>query len=306
MKDFTQKCLNGAFWNNGYAVYTQNDKTIGFRAGLLQSAQAAEKSEHVGEDFLLNSQMKRGDREREFSIGSYFTDVAQTLISLIDERDEGDLKKISLSKGVPLSMELGLAMAMRRSCRSFTKDPVDFDYLSTILKASMGVSADQTVRLSNQQDHVTIPLRMVPSAGGLYPVSLYLAVYNVSSLERGIYIFNPKKNSLIQIFDETILEPLLKTYSAPKGTISIEEAGAIAFLIGMPWRSMRKYGNRGLRFMFHEAGGISQNFHLATTCLGLGSVDCGGFYDEEVHKLLNIDGVNQSFLHAIFLGMPSR
>lgn len=306
MKDFQQKCLNGAFWNNGYTLYTHSDKTTGFRAGLLQSVQASEKSESVGEDFLLSSQMKRGDREREFLIGSYFTDVGLKLVSLIDERDGNDLREVPLRKGVPLTMELGRAMALRRSCRSFTKDPVDFDYLSTIIRASMAISANQTVTLSNQQDQVTIPLRMVPSAGGLYPVALYLAAYNVNGLDKGVYVFYPKRNSLFQIFDKEVLELLLEAYSAPKGTISIEEAGAIAFLVGMPRRSMRKYGNRGLRFMFHEAGGIAQNFHLAATCLGLGSVDCGGFYDEEANELLSMDGISQAFLHAIFLGTPSR
>jgi len=39
-----------------------------------------------------------------------------------------------------------------------------------------------------------------------------------------------------------------------------------------------------------EAGHISQNLYLQAASLGLGSVVIGAFIDDDMHKLLQIDG----------------
>jgi SagB-type dehydrogenase family enzyme len=65
---------------------------------------------------------------------------------------------------------------------------------------------------------------------------------------------------------------------------------------------MRKYGNRGLRFLFLEAGAMAQNIHLACEALGLGSFDCASVYDDEVHEALGIDGLHESLLHTVIIG----
>jgi SagB-type dehydrogenase family enzyme len=86
--------------------------------------------------------------------------------------------------------------------------------------------------------------------------------------------------------------------------VTEREAAAICFLVARPWRSMRKYGDRGMRFVFLEAGAMAQNIALVAVALGLGSVDCGSFYDDEVHETLDIDGVYETLIHAVFLGTP--
>jgi len=51
-----------------------------------------------------------------------------------------------------------------------------------------------------------------------------------------------------------------------------------------------KYGERGYRYIYMEAGHISQNLYLQAASLGLGSVVIGAFIDDDMHKLLQIDG----------------
>lgn len=59
----------------------------------------------------------------------------------------------------------------------------------------------------------------------------------------------------------------------------VDGAAVIGALVARPWRSMRKYGPRGMRLTLHESGAMSQQLHLAATALGLAGTDWSGFYD---------------------------
>jgi SagB-type dehydrogenase family enzyme len=50
-------------------------------------------------------------------------------------------------------------------------------------------------------------------------------------------------------------------------------------------RTMWKYGQRGYRYVWIEAGHVGQNIYLAAPALGLGAVSIGGFFDSELHGL---------------------
>jgi hypothetical protein len=65
---------------------------------------------------------------------------------------------------------------------------------------------------------------------------------------------------------------------------------------------MRKYGDRGLRFVFIEAGAIAENIHLPTVAFVYGSVDCASVHEDEIHDALGIDGGDEALIHAIVLG----
>ena len=66
-------------------------------------------------------------------------------------------------------------------------------------------------------------------------------------------------------------------------------------------RARHKYGERGYRYVYMEAGHISQNIFLQAVSLGLGSVAVGAFLDQEVNRILGIDGREEAaiYLHAV-------
>ena len=68
---------------------------------------------------------------------------------------------------------------------------------------------------------------------------------------------------------------------------------------------MRKYGDRGVRYMFIEAGAIAENIHLASGAIGIGSVDCASIHDDQMHSALGIDGESSLVVHAVVLGAPA-
>ena len=51
---------------------------------------------------------------------------------------------------------------------------------------------------------------------------------------------------------------------------------------------MWKYGQRGYRYVWIEAGHLAQNLYLVSGALGLASVALGGFFDDEADALLGV------------------
>jgi SagB-type dehydrogenase family enzyme len=85
-------------------------------------------------------------------------------------------------------------------------------------------------------------------------------------------------------------------------------AGAAAVIVvsAVFWRSRFKYGLRGYRFVLLEAGHVAQNILLAAAALGLAAVPLGGFYDRRVDELLGVNGVDESALYLLCVGLPEQ
>jgi SagB-type dehydrogenase family enzyme len=115
-------------------------------------------------------------------------------------------------------------------------------------------------------------------------------------------VYDPHSDQLWERGDDHDVDALLDGLALPGQVITEKTAACVFLLVGRPWRSMRKYGDRGMRYVFLEAGAIAEHIHLTATALGLGSVDCGSFYDDEAHESLEVDGVYEALIHAVFLG----
>jgi SagB-type dehydrogenase family enzyme len=56
---------------------------------------------------------------------------------------------------------------------------------------------------------------------------------------------------------------------------------------------MKKYGQRGIRYVHIEVGNASQNIYLQAVSLKLGTVVIGAFDDGKVKKVLNMENAEQ-------------
>jgi SagB-type dehydrogenase family enzyme len=83
-------------------------------------------------------------------------------------------------------------------------------------------------------------------------------------------------------------------------------ASLIIFITAIFERSVFKYGDRGYRFIFLEAGHVAQNINLVSNALGLGSVNIGGFFDREIDDFLDLDGVTHSTIYMIAIGKKAE
>ena len=67
-------------------------------------------------------------------------------------------------------------------------------------------------------------------------------------------------------------------------------------------RTEMKYRARGYRHIFTEYGHLAQNMYLICAALGLGICSIGGFIDDGLNKILDIDGRIESVIGVIAIG----
>lgn len=199
-----------------------------------------------------------------------------------------EAKKVPLPQPEYRGMTLEEAVSKRRSIRNYSDEPLDLKELSQLLYAAQGVSGKI----------YGTPLRTSPSAGALYPFEIYVIVNNVKDLDKGIYHFSVLDHGLELLkagdFRSEIVAACLQQDILGKANVTF-------VLSAIPDRIRHKYGERGYRYIYMEAGHISQNIYLQSTSLGLGSVSVGAFFDADVNELVGVDGRNEAvmYLHAV-------
>ncbi|XVQ15457.1 SagB/ThcOx family dehydrogenase [Spirillospora sp. CA-255316] len=255
-------------------------------------------------DFLIASRIHRHDRELPLSTGHYLADNGVRFVARTDEEIVPAGRQVRLPESLPLTTSLAAAIAARRSVRDFGDEPMDVAALGTLLRAAGAITHRQQVPL-HSGEVVDLAQRSVSSGGGLYPVELYAAAVNVRGLAEGMYRYAPKADALERTGGAETLAAFRAGVMKVETLPGLGRAAALLLLVGRPWRSMRKYGPRGMRMTLHEVGAIGQQAHLAAVALGLGSLDWTSFYDGEVNQALGFDGVRRAALHMILLGHPA-
>lgn len=198
-------------------------------------------------------------------------------------------KTIKLANEIKVE-EMPLMFKERKSTRYFMDTPIPIDKLATLMYYSYG---------NNLNGSLT-----VPSAGGIYPISLLIIVNNVSQIDNGIYEYCPWTCSINKISIENFNVNYDKVTSSESLTANC--AFSIHF-IGNPDNTCYKYQDRGYRFLNIECGHIAQNFSLVSTFLSIGSVCSGGFLDGEFLGYLNKNTSrrfeNSMYLYEMYFGI---
>jgi SagB-type dehydrogenase family enzyme len=64
-----------------------------------------------------------------------------------------------------------------------------------------------------------------------------------------------------------------------------------------------RYGERGYRYLHLDAGHVCQNLYLAAEAIGCGACAIAAFEDDEVNRVLGLDGEHR---FAIYLGAVGK
>ncbi len=184
------------------------------------------------------------------------------------------------------------AIYKRRSVRSFMNESLTLSEISQLLWAAGGKTIDG----------VTGPSRSYPSAGGIYPLEIYLVVGKIGGLQQGIYKYYWRDHNLKMVKQGDYRNPLAR--AALKQSF-IEQAPVTIVLTVFYRKTSRVYGKRGtMRYVPMDAGHAAQNISLQAVAMGLGSVPVGAFDDRSVKKLLNLS--QEDPLYLIPVGRPSH
>jgi len=164
------------------------------------------------------------------------------------------------------SMPLEQAIAVRRSRRYFLPKSLTLEQIGQLAWAAQG------------QDEGS-KYRTTPSAGATYPLELFVVS------EQGLSRYLPAKHSLEKLIDKDLRAVLA---SAAWGQEFVQAAPLTLVFAAEFSRTTGRYGKRGIRYVYMEAGHAAQNVHLQAEALGLGSVAVGAFDDAAVSKVLSL------------------
>jgi len=150
----------------------------------------------------------------------------------------------------------------RRSRREYGSPPLKLEELGQVLWAAQGVSDPE------------LGLRTAPSVDSTYPLELYVAVRDegLEDASPGVYRYMPIGHSLELHLSGDVVEDL---YHACFDQEWVKRAPVVIVIAGWPKKLTRKYGERGLTFMYIEAGHVGQNIYLEAEALGLATVAIG-------------------------------
>lgn len=180
-----------------------------------------------------------------------------TTIRLPEPRYDGD---ISLEQ----------SLLARRSVREYSGEPLTLEEVSQLLWAAQGITDERGYRTA-------------PSAGGLYPIELYIVVSDVIDLSPGIYHYLPEGHELELIAEGDRRDELAEAALSQ----SWVSEGAMSIIVTVIYeRTTVKYGERGIRYVHMEAGHATQNICLQAAAMGLGLVTIGAFHNDDVAELL--------------------
>lgn len=176
-------------------------------------------------------------------------------------------------------------IAKRRSVRRYKDKKLSESIISRLLWAAQGISSEDGLRTS-------------PSAGALYPLEIHVVIGGDGELEPGVYRYIPEDHTLIREITGDMREKLSKSaLSQPM----IRNAPLSIVISAVYARIRGKYGNRGLRYTYMEAGHAAQNVYLLGVELGIGTCSVGAFEDKEVKNVLKLSP-NEEPLYILPLG----
>ena len=163
-------------------------------------------------------------------------------------------KRIALPTPDHEGLSVETAIQKRRSVRNYSGEPMTLTQLAQLLFAAQGI----TGRMYGEG------LRTAPSAGALYPFEIYVVGNSVAGLDKGIYHYAVREHQLELVkegdFRDDITEAAFQQEMLGEANVSFVLAAVIN-------RTRHKYGERGFRYIYMEAGHISENIYLQASSL---------------------------------------
>lgn len=173
---------------------------------------------------------------------------------------------------------------------------VTVEVLASLLLFSAGVTRRW------RRGGAPVQFRAAASAGALYPIEVYVVCADLpgsdGGLPAGVYHFGPYEFALRCLRAGDHRRVLAQAAVAE----DIAHAPVALVLTGIPWRTTWKYGARGYRHLWWDAGTIAAHLTALATALGLPIRLHAGFIDRDVDRLVGVDSHTEASLLVVRLG----
>ncbi len=192
------------------------------------------------------------------------------------KRYAAPLPQVPLTRNLPTTT--APALAVLAGTGNASPRQIDLTQLSRLLHLCAGV-----VRTAERPygQHL---FRAAGSAGGRFPLEVYLAVPAGHRVPDGVYWYHPLDHLLVRI-----------------GPPPAGETPAVV-VTGVPWRTGWRYRERGYRHLHWDAGTMLAQLLAAADSAGIPSGLYSGFPDEVVAALVGADGIHELPVAVVTLG----
>lgn len=191
----------------------------------------------------------------------------------------------------PGRSDLRRAIEKRSSVRDYARTPLSMEELSYLLWCAQGVK--EVVPYS-------ATLRTVPSAGARHALETYLLANNVEGIEKGLYRFLAIEHKLAQLEFEPGVEERITAACLDQDMV---RTSAVTFIwTAVPYRMTWRYGERGYRYLYLDAGHACQNLYLAAEAIECGVCAIAAFLDDEMNRAIGVDGEEQFVIYIATAG----
>ena len=187
-----------------------------------------------------------------------------------------ELPRLPLPRDLPSTN--ASAVAVLAGSADVAPAELDLPQLSRLLHLAAGV-----VR-TTERPYGTWYFRAAGSAGGRFPLELYVAVPDGTALPAGVHWYDPREHALVQV-------------GPPPA------AGATAVVVtGVPWRTGWRYRERGFRHVYWDAGTMLSQLLAAAESAGLTQRLFTRFPDGAASALVGADGAHEWPVAVVALG----
>ncbi|MDD1686274.1 SagB/ThcOx family dehydrogenase [Methanoregula sp.] len=185
---------------------------------------------------------------------------------------------------------LDYALEHRRSSRAYLNESISIGNLSLILWSAQGITDTASGK------------RTAPSAMHTYPLTLYVAVSNVTGVSPGVYTYVPETNSLSRHLDAAGKDRVLSAI----GQQQVRSAPVTIIVSGNTtvFKERMSSSDDVLRNLCLEAGHVVQNILLMETSRGMAGVPFTGFNATAVDGHLGLSG-NNHVVYAVTAAYPA-
>jgi hypothetical protein len=192
------------------------------------------------------------------------------------KRYEQSLPRMALPRNLPSTT--APAVAVLAGIADVGHTQLDLPQLSRLLHLSAGV-----VR-TTERPYVTWLFRAAGSAGGRFPLEVYMAVPEGMEVPAGVHWYEPQDHALVQVGPP------------PRG-----DAPTLV-VTGVPWRTGWRYRERGYRHVYWDAGTMLGQSLAVADSAGLTASLYSRFPDAAVAALVGADGVHEWPVAVVALG----
>jgi SagB-type dehydrogenase family enzyme len=130
-------------------------------------------------------------------------------------------------------------------------------------------------------------------------ITLYAYVHRVDDLDAGVYRVCGVTRTLhrMRLGDQRLMAAGLSLGQDLAGNSCVTFSMAASME-----HALADHGERGYRYVFFEAGHIGQRLYLASEAMGFRSTGIGAFYDDSVHRYLDLDGERDQVVYHFACG----